>query len=84
MTVHRKLTRVGGSLAVTVPRDLAEAMGVEAGTPVRLSLVGRQLVVEPEDDTLDDMAFQRAKAVVLKRYAATFEGLAEYDRRRKR
>lgn len=82
MSVHRKVTRVGGSLAVLIPRDLAEAMEVGEGAPVRLSLVGRQLVVEPEDDVADDVSFRRAYATVLRRYGKTFKKLADYDRGR--
>lgn len=80
MALHRKISQVGGSLAVIIPRDVAEAMGVEAGAPVRLSLVGRQMVVEPEDDTIDKDTFRRAFAAVLRRYAPTFKALAGHDR----
>lgn len=33
-----------------IPRDLAEMMGVTEGSPVDLTLAGRQLVIEPDDD----------------------------------
>jgi len=68
------------SLGVLLPRDIAEAMDVQEGSEVRLTLVGRQVVVEPADDTLDDGAFRRALATVLRRHRATFELLAAYDR----
>lgn len=80
MTVRRRVVRVGGSLGVLLPRDLAEAMDVKAGSPVRLTLVGRQVVVEPVDDTLDDATFRRAFAAVLRRHGRDFEKLAAYDR----
>lgn len=80
MTIRRRVKRIGGSLGVLIPRDIAEAMEVEAGSPVRLTLVGRQMVVEPADDTVDDGAFQRAFAAVLRRHGATFEQLASFDR----
>jgi antitoxin component of MazEF toxin-antitoxin module len=76
---HRTITKVGGSLAILIPRDLAEAMGVGASSPVRLSLVGRQLVVEPEDDTLPEASFRRAFATVLRRYGSAFQQMADYD-----
>jgi death-on-curing protein len=47
MALHRRVAKVGGSLGILIPRDLADVMGVKEGTPVRLSLVGRQMVVEP-------------------------------------
>src|SRR5438094_5990964 len=37
-------------------------MNVTDGSEVRLTLVGRQVVVEPADDTVDDGAFRRASA----------------------
>jgi|GEM_PF-3510782 len=77
--VHRTITKVGGSLAVLIPRDVAEAMGIEASSPVRLSIVGRSLVVEPEDDTLPEASFRRAFATVLRRYGPAFKQLADYD-----
>jgi antitoxin component of MazEF toxin-antitoxin module len=84
MTLHRRVTKVGGSLGILIPRDIAEAMAIAEGTPIRLSLVGRQMVVEPEDDTIPDASFRRAFATVLRRYGDSFEALAEHDRGRKR
>jgi antitoxin component of MazEF toxin-antitoxin module len=80
MSVKRKVQRVGGSLGVLIPRDFAEAMSVKAGSEVRLTLVGRQVVVEPVDDTVDDATFRRAFAAVLRRNKSTFAGLAAFDR----
>ncbi|HEY3237126.1 MAG TPA: AbrB/MazE/SpoVT family DNA-binding domain-containing protein [Polyangiaceae bacterium] len=80
MTVRRKIARVGGSLGVLIPRDIADAMGVEAGSPVRLTLVGRQMVVEPTSDDLDEGTFRRAFAAVLRRNSKTFAHLAAFDR----
>jgi antitoxin component of MazEF toxin-antitoxin module len=79
MAIHRRVSKVGGSLAVIIPRDVAELMQVRENTPVRLSNVGRQLVVEPEDDTASDASFRRAYATVLRRYGPAFEALAKYD-----
>lgn len=79
MTLHRRVKKVGGSLGVLIPRDVAEAMGVRDGSPVRLSLVGRQMVVEPDDDTLPEASFRRAFATVMRRYGPTFERLAAHD-----
>ena len=80
VTVRQRVKRIGGSLGVLLPRHIAKAMDIEDGTEVRLTLVGRQLVVEPADDALDDGAFRRALAAVLRRRRRTFERLAAYDR----
>ena len=80
MSIRQRVKRIGGSLGVLLPRDIAKAMNIEEGAEVRLTLVGRQVVVEPADDTLDDGAFRRAFAAVLRRHRRTFELLAAYDR----
>lgn len=79
ISMHRKISKIGGSVGIFIPRDIADAMGVEEGSPVTLSLVGRQLVIEPEDDTVDDGTFRRAFATVLRRHASDFKSLAEFD-----
>jgi len=43
-------------------------MHVTDGSEVRLTLVGRQVVLEPADDTPDDGAFRRALGAVLRRH----------------
>jgi len=80
MVLRRQVKRIGGSLGVLIPRDFAEAMNVKDGSAVRLTLVGRQVVIEPEDELLDDPSVRRAYAVVLRRHGAAFEHLAQYDR----
>lgn len=80
MTLQRRVKRIGGSLGVLIPRDFAEAMNVKDGSPVRLTLVGRQVVVEPLDDTLEDTSVQRAMGAVLRRHGRALELLAAYDR----
>lgn len=79
MSTLRRVAKIGGSLGIIVPRDLAEAMGVSEGSEVRLSLVGNQMVVEPQGDTISEASFRRAMATVLRRYAPTFEALAKRD-----
>lgn len=80
MTLRRRVKRVGGSLGVLLPRDFAAAMNVKAGSEVRLTLVGNQVVVEPVGGNLDDGAFRRAFAAVLRRHRRGFGLLVEYDR----
>jgi len=80
MSVKRKVRKVGGSLGVLLPRDFAESANVQDGSDVRVSLVGRSFVIEPEDDTIDEESFRRAYAKVLRRYGKAFEELAAHDR----
>jgi antitoxin component of MazEF toxin-antitoxin module len=80
MAVQRQVKKMGGSLGVLIPRDIAEAMGVKEGSDVLLTLVNRQLVVEPTVDSIDDATFQRAFAAVLRRDGEGFQWLADFDR----
>jgi antitoxin component of MazEF toxin-antitoxin module len=84
MGIHRQITKIGGSLGVLVPRDMAEEMGIVQGSGVRLSLVGRQLVVEPDDDTIPEASFRRSFATVLRRYGPAFKKMADIDAGRTR
>jgi len=84
MSVHRTVKKIGGSLTVVIPRDIAEMMGVDDTSAVRMSLVGRQLVVEPEDDYAGGAEFQRAFGAVLRRESKSFQALADYDSGRRR
>lgn len=38
MTVRQRVKRIGGSLGVLLPRDIAKAMDIEEGAEVRLTL----------------------------------------------
>src|SRR5437867_4313800 len=80
MAIRRRVKRVGGSLGVLIPRDIAEAMSVREGSEVYLSLVGRQVEIEPADETMGDATFRKAFATVLRRYGQAFEQLAARDR----
>lgn len=80
MSVRRRVMRIGGSLGILIPRDFAEAMSVKKDSEVRLTLVGNQVVVEPVEGSLDDGAFRRAFATVLRRHRRGLGLLAEYDR----
>jgi len=80
MSIHRRIAKIGGSLGLLIPRDTAEMMNIEEGSHVRLSLVGRQMIVEPEDDTMPEASFRRAFATVLRRYGPVFEKLADFDK----
>ncbi len=42
-----KVQRWGNSLAVRIPKSFAEEVGLQAGTPVDMSLVAGGLLVEP-------------------------------------
>jgi antitoxin component of MazEF toxin-antitoxin module len=80
MPIEREVKKVGGSLGVLIPRDIAEMMRVSEGSRVLMTLVGSQLVIEPTVDSVDDATFQRAFSAVLRRDGDAFAWLADFDR----
>ncbi|MGH7564644.1 MAG: AbrB/MazE/SpoVT family DNA-binding domain-containing protein [Gemmatimonadota bacterium] len=56
--MRTRIGRWGNSLAVRIPRDLAEEAGLDAGTEVEFSIEGDRLLVEPTAQngwTLEDL-----------------------------
>jgi len=77
--MRRKVKKIGNSLGIIVPRDIAGMMEISDGSEVDLKLVGRSLVAEPTDEDIPDPTFRRALATVLRRRASDFEYLAAFD-----
>jgi antitoxin component of MazEF toxin-antitoxin module len=77
--VERKVTRIGGSLGIIIPRDFAEAMNIEVGSKVELRLSGRELITTPGYASMSKAKLRRVAAEVLKKYAPAFKALAEHD-----
>lgn len=80
MAIHRKLSQVGGSIALIVPRDIADAIGIGAASSVSITVVGRSLVIDPDDDTLSEKGFRRALRTVLRKHSSAFRALAAHDK----
>lgn len=50
MTLRGKVTAVGDSAAIILPRDLLETLGLKIGQEVDLSVMGRVLVIRSAQD----------------------------------
>ncbi|MHB8603710.1 MAG: AbrB/MazE/SpoVT family DNA-binding domain-containing protein [Thermoplasmatota archaeon] len=50
MPLVRALHRAGNGAAVRIPKPLCELLDLKPGDPVRLSVVGRQIVIEKSED----------------------------------
>ena len=44
---RRKTFRIGGSLAVRIPKELADMVGLKEGAEVRFAVQGDKIVIEP-------------------------------------
>lgn len=59
--METRVKKWGNSLALRIPRALASQIGLESGSPVRLSLRRKELVIVPVPRprlTLDDLLAQ--------------------------
>ncbi len=43
---NRKVFKIGGSLAVRIPKELAEAVGIKEGTRVKFAIKDKKLIIE--------------------------------------
>jgi AbrB family looped-hinge helix DNA binding protein len=43
----RKTFKIGGSLAIRIPKELANVLGLKEGTDVKLAVKDKKLVIEP-------------------------------------
>jgi AbrB family looped-hinge helix DNA binding protein len=43
----RKTFKIGGSLAVRIPKELAKVIGLKEGTDLTLAIKDKKLVIEP-------------------------------------
>ncbi len=50
MTLREKVTAVGNSAAIILPRDLLETLGLKIGQEVDLPVMGRALVIRSAQD----------------------------------
>ncbi len=49
MPLTRRAYKVGGSIAVRLPKDMAEAFGIAAGTAVQFKRTRTGILVEPAE-----------------------------------
>jgi antitoxin component of MazEF toxin-antitoxin module len=59
--IVRRVTKVGGSLCVLVPRDIAEMVGLKATSSINLTIDGRRLLVEVDNSAPARQTRKRAK-----------------------
>ena len=68
---RERLTTVGGSAALLLPKDVLDKLGIAIGDEVEISLVDRTLILQPLDEA--DRAQQLGaltKSVFARRYSA--------------
>jgi len=72
----RKLTKQGNSLCLVIERPLRELLGIDQDTPLKVSVEGRRLIVEPLGAEERKGRFKKALADTNKEYGKALKNLA--------
>ena len=73
----KKLTRQGNSAALIVDRPLMELLGIDSETPLKLTVDGRKLIVEPLSDKERASNFKKIMEKTGRKNAELFRRLAK-------
>ena len=73
----KKLTRQGNSAALIVDRSLMELLDIDADTPLKLTVEGRRLIVEPLAEEERAGKFKKVMEKTGRKNAELFRRLAK-------
>lgn len=73
----KKLTRQGNSAALIVDRSLMDLMDIDSDTPLKVTVVGRKLIVEPIDEEERSGKFKKVMEKTGRKNAELFRRLAK-------
>jgi antitoxin component of MazEF toxin-antitoxin module len=72
----RKLTKQGNSTCLVIERQLRELLDITTDTPLKLTVEGRKLIIEPLTEKERSSKFRRALADTKREYAPALKKLA--------
>jgi antitoxin component of MazEF toxin-antitoxin module len=75
--IIRTLTRQGNSLYLNIERQLRELLEIESDTPLKLSVEGRRLIVEPLSEHERKTRFRKALTDTRREYGTALKNLAK-------
>ena len=73
----KKLTRQGNSAALIIDRQLMDLLDIDSDTPLKLTVEGRKLIVEPMSDAGRAGKFKRVMEKTGRKNAELFRRLAK-------
>jgi antitoxin MazE len=73
----KHLTKQGNSLAIIIDKPILDMADINEHTPLKLSLDGRKITLEPISEEEIEERFSAAAAKVEKRFGRMFKNLAE-------
>ena len=77
LTMKKKLTRTGNSVALVLDKPLLEELGLDENAEVEISTNGDVLVMTPLRGTARQKKFRRSVDKINAKYAGLFKRLAE-------
>lgn len=77
MKYTQKLTKIGNSTGLIIPKQVLRDMDINAGENVYMELVNNKLLVEKNDSEEISPEFLKIAESVEKRYRKDFEDLAK-------
>lgn len=75
--IVKKLTRLGNSSALVVDRALMQLMDIDADTPLKVTVQGRRMTVEPLSDEERAAKFEQVMKKTGRKNAELFRRLAK-------
>jgi antitoxin component of MazEF toxin-antitoxin module len=72
----KKLTRHGNSLAFVIEKPILDPLGLDADTPIEVTMDGEALVVTPVHDAKRRKAFEDALGNANRKYGRALKRLA--------
>jgi antitoxin component of MazEF toxin-antitoxin module len=73
----KHLTRQGNSLSVIIDRAILDLADINEGTPLKMTLEGRKITLEPITEAEIELRFTKAAEEVEQQFGRAFKRLAE-------
>jgi antitoxin MazE len=73
----RKLTKQGNSTCLIIERPLRELLDIDTDTPLKISVEGRRLIIEPLTEKEREGKFRKALADTKREFAPALKRLAK-------
>ncbi len=77
MTYKQKLTKIGNSVGLIIPKQLLDSLGLDVGKEVFLEQVQNKVIVNTEEQSSISPEFLQVAESIGKRYSAAFKELAK-------
>lgn len=76
MTYKQKLTKIGNSVGIIIPKQLLESLGLDVGSEIYLEQVQDKVVLDKNETTSITPEFLKVAESVGNRYSSAFKELA--------